>query len=263
MKIAVCFKIVPDYEELSPAEWKTPGEPDFSYVKKMYGCFDEAALELGLRLKDSLKAAGIPAEAVALTAGAGKGAASEQLLKTLYAAGYDELRILPETDPFDPKKTAEQLAAALRRMQPDCLFTGRTVGPGDSGSVPYYLAKALSMPLLSEAADAFWHPEEKCICLVRLSGQYRQTLALNAPCLAVAGDTDHPVLRLYSLRALFEAARREIKYPPESAAADREGPKRILFRPAKEPAGACRFPEAETAADQARFLMEQIREAAR
>jgi hypothetical protein len=45
MVIGVCFKILPDFEDMDPVEWENPGQLDFGYVKKSYGCFDEAALE--------------------------------------------------------------------------------------------------------------------------------------------------------------------------------------------------------------------------
>ena len=64
MKIGVCFKIVPDYEGLLPEEWQVPGNLDFTYVKKMYGCFDEPALEMALRIADSCRACGMEAEDV-------------------------------------------------------------------------------------------------------------------------------------------------------------------------------------------------------
>ena len=263
MKIAVCFKIVPDYEELPAAEWEGSGEPDFSYTKKMYGCFDEAALEMGLRLKDSCKAAKIPVKAIALTAGVTEGAASENLLKTLYAAGYDRVVVLPGTDPFDPKKAAERLAAQLKKEAPDCLFTGHTVGPGDSGSVPYYLAEALEMPLLNGAADVSWHVQLQRICLIRQTEKSRQTLALNRPCLAVVGDSDHPVLRLYSLRARLDAQKREIEHPATDNAEDAVPFRELVFRTAERPAGSCCFPDVRTPAEKALFLEGLIKGEAR
>ena len=54
MDIVVCVKTVPDYDMVPAKEWQAVegGHPDISYVRDCFGCFDETALELALRLKE-------------------------------------------------------------------------------------------------------------------------------------------------------------------------------------------------------------------
>lgn len=103
MKIAVCFKIVPDYEEAAPSTWENIDVMDFTYVKKIYGCFDEAALETGLKLKDSIQAAGRSVETLAVTVGGGP----EVLLQGLFAAGFDRVVTIAQ-EAGKPPETGER-----------------------------------------------------------------------------------------------------------------------------------------------------------
>ena len=54
MKILGCFKVVPDLDLVADEDWRTGGglAVDTSYVKPVWNCFDEGALEMMLRLSD-------------------------------------------------------------------------------------------------------------------------------------------------------------------------------------------------------------------
>ena len=54
-RILACFKVTDDFDSLMPAEWENlgTGAPDTSYVKRLLGCFDEAALECALETPDA------------------------------------------------------------------------------------------------------------------------------------------------------------------------------------------------------------------
>lgn len=50
MKILGCFKVVPDYDLVAEEDWK-PDEQlhiDTGYVKLLWNCYDEGALEMML-----------------------------------------------------------------------------------------------------------------------------------------------------------------------------------------------------------------------
>ena len=202
MKIGVCFKIVPDFEEVPIEEWSSESGPDFTYVKKMYGCFDEAALETALCLKDSCKQSNIDVETVAVTAGVRDGAVSESLLRGLFAAGFDDVVILPETDPFDPESTARALAQWFHENQVDLIFTGRSTGPNDSGLVPFYLARELGLPIIGEVTEAKWDDG------VLLTCKGTDSAKADLPCVVTVGDSETPILRLFPLKARMEARKR-------------------------------------------------------
>ena len=64
MRIVVGFKVTPDYEALRPADWARAAAGDAAtraeatrYVRRVLNVFDEAALELSLRLRDARAAA--------------------------------------------------------------------------------------------------------------------------------------------------------------------------------------------------------------
>ena len=56
MKILVCFKVVRDLEQVIEEDWNVEEGASLSidYTKKIWNCFDEAALETALRIKDAL-----------------------------------------------------------------------------------------------------------------------------------------------------------------------------------------------------------------
>jgi electron transfer flavoprotein alpha/beta subunit len=69
MKIAVCFKAVPDFDQVVEADWDGFSlDADWGYVKRVFGCFDESALETTLRLRTAWEDLGEETECTALTA---------------------------------------------------------------------------------------------------------------------------------------------------------------------------------------------------
>lgn len=144
MDIAVCVKTVPDYDMVPVKEWQAVegSHPDISYVRDCFGCFDETALELALRLKE--QDPGVELRAVSVGEATG-------LLKGLYAVGYSQVTALPPAEArteldFRPERTAGYLAAYFRQHPAELILCGRQTGPGDSGMVPYLLAQELEAP---------------------------------------------------------------------------------------------------------------------
>ena len=256
MKIGVCFKIVPDFEEVPIEEWSSESGPDFTYVKKMYGCFDEAALETALCLKDSCKQSNIDVETVAVTAGVSDGAVSESLLRGLFAAGFDDVVILPETDPFDPESTARALAQRLHETKVDLIFTGRSTGPNDSGLVPYYLAQELGFPIIGEVTSAKWDDGVVLAC------KGSSPTKANLPCVVTVGDSETPILRLFPLKARMEAQKKmftDLRQEAKYAKIDVRDDKRII-RGEKITDANCQMVDEKEAAE---FLRKKISEVRR
>ena len=254
MRIGVCFKIVPDYETLLDEEWKKPAELDFTYAKKMYGCFDEPALEMALRIADSLKAAGEEAETVAVTCGAPEGTVSDSLLRALFAAGFSDVVLLPASDSFSPALTAKSLASYFSANPADLILTGRMVGPGDSGMVPFYLAKELNLPLYPEMVSAKYETEK-----LQITCKEQNLLCVytpDSPALGTVGDAEAAYLRLFPLKARMDAKKRVFSQwdgMPAEYAED------VSLFCEEKPEGACRFLEAADAADGARKLIEILK----
>ena len=263
MKIGVCFKIVPDYEEVPIEEWSACGGPDFTYVKKMFGCFDEAALETALCLKDSCIQSNIKVETVAITCGVNDGAVSESLLRSLFAAGFDDVVILPKTNDLDPIGTACALAQWFRENPADLIFTGRSTGLNDSGLVPYYLARELDLPVIGEVTAVKWDEGVMLSCKETADGTVKDSIKADLPCVVTVGDSETPILRLFPLKARLEARRksftdlRESNYVEDAGLGTQE--QRIIRGETVADAN-CQMVEEEEAAD---FLMRKISEVRR
>ena len=87
-EILALFRIVPDYNEVLPDDWKNIKHLDTEFVSNIYDAFDEGALEGALRIKDELKEKNEEVYGTAI----GAGIYSDALLSALYAAGFDEVR---------------------------------------------------------------------------------------------------------------------------------------------------------------------------
>lgn len=258
MKIGVCFKIVPDYEELPSVEWDSCDELDFTYVKKMYGCFDESALETALRLKDSCKKSGIEAETVAVTAGVSSGSVTEGLLRGLFAAGVDDVVILPHADHFNPQSTSKLLASWFNENPADIIFTGRMVGPNDSGTVPYYLAEELGYEVLSEVTSINYCEEDTLVHAVCKEDNLLKTYSVSGKCICTVGDSESPYLRLFPLKARMEAKKRNFTRFREGEDLYGNSKLNTILRPEKRVESECLWVEGKSSEEVAEFLINMI-----
>jgi electron transfer flavoprotein alpha/beta subunit len=165
MRIAVGFKVTPDYEALRSADWarlaaaERPAERAAAarYVRRVLGVFDEAALELALRLQDARAEGGLETELSAFTVG---GRDADPFLTTLQALGFEAARVHPGATgvggdlaegglDFAPASTAALVAGCAQRLGGDVLLLGERGGPGGSGTVPFLVAEALGRPCVA------------------------------------------------------------------------------------------------------------------
>jgi electron transfer flavoprotein beta subunit len=170
MRIAVGFKVTPDWEALRAADWArvaAAGGPEgraeaARYVRRVLGVFDEAALELALRLRDERAARDLETNLAAFTVG---GREAAPFLDTLLALGFECARVDPagpaplaggpaagDLD-FAPAATAALVAACARRLGSDVLLLGERGSPGGSGTVPVLASEALSRTCLTGVTD--------------------------------------------------------------------------------------------------------------
>lgn len=254
VKIAVCFKIVPDYEEIPVLDWQKGEIPDTTYCKKMYSCFDEAALEMGLRLKDMLTEKGETVRITAVTTGPRQAT----LLTGLYAAGYDRVVCIEGVDGAgDPAGTARELAAYFIEEPADLILTGRQAGGWDSGTVPAYLAAALSMPWLPEVVCLVPGETEKFTFVADCESETEwESVLIHAPAVLSVGNADVSYLRMFSLKARLEARKKEIV--SRTAKPAPEGAPHIVYVPRKKET-SCTMMEG-TIEEQARALQGLVRE---
>ena len=227
----MCFKVTPDFEELPEADWAAAAANGVQtrYVRRVLNCFDESALELALRLSDTLAARGKTVDLGALSIG---GREVEPYLTTLVALGYERAtRVAPEADvagagPADADAKANAAAAAAdagfelapaavaaiiaahvgRTDRSDLLLLGCRSGPGDSGTVPFRVAEALDWPCLTQVTEV----EPLGDGRLRVAGMVDDGLlrvTLRLPCVLAVGNAVVSHLRVPTLRDRL--ARRE------------------------------------------------------
>jgi electron transfer flavoprotein beta subunit len=217
IRILVSFKVTPDFEALRDAEWAAGAADgvETRYVRRVLNCFDESALELALRLSESLAGRGVEADLGALSVG---GREAEPYLKTLLALGYERAaRVEPGAAlDFAPAITAALIAACARQMdRGDLLLLGCRAGPGDSGAVPFLVAETLGWPCLTQVieVEALTADRVRVACMVD-DGLVRVTLRL--PCVLAVGNAVVSRLRVPTLTDRL--ARRDKRIDVVSAA---------------------------------------------
>ena len=208
LRIAVGFKVTPDYEALRPADWARAGRPradgtsvagpDVRFVRRVLGPFDEAALELALRVRDARAGRGLHTELAAFSIA---GREADPFLETLQALGYERAcRVEPGADlDFAPAATARLVAACAQRLGGDVLLLGAQGGPGDSGLVPFLAAEALGRPCLTQVTDVDAEGEAGPR-VTWADGRSRLRARVAPPCVLAVGNALVSMLRVPTLK---------------------------------------------------------------
>jgi electron transfer flavoprotein alpha/beta subunit len=216
MKIAVCFKAVPDFDQVVDADWEHFNlAAGLEYVKRVFGCFDEAALETALRLRQAWEAEGEKTECTALTAAP----LPSPLCKTLFAAGFDRVLDLSgafsgESPEFQPRRVTAVLGNFLTGY--DLILTGRQAGYADTGMVPLLLAENLGIPVLTAVEEI--RPCGGGVEIRRSSDTGRERIRARLPLLAALGNSPVAALRAVTLSARMAASKRDAERPPAGTA---------------------------------------------
>jgi electron transfer flavoprotein beta subunit len=214
LRIVVGFKVTPDYEALRASDWMRAaegpeggggtegrdghGRPETRYVRRVLNVFDEAALELALRLRDARASAGLETRLAAFSVA---GREADPILKTLQALGYGRAaRVEAGADlDFAPAATAALVAACVERLGGDVLLLGCRSGPGDSGVVPFLAAEALGRPCLTQVTAIEPAAGGRLrVTFAADGGPVRATVT--PPCVLAVGNALVSMLRVPTLR---------------------------------------------------------------
>ena len=211
MRVLVCFKVTPDYEALRDADWVAgPSDAVRSrYVRRVLNCFDESALELALRLpRGACRATTSVAGLGALSVG---GRETEPFFATLHALGYERAaRIEPGAAlDYAPEATAALLAGYARHADhSDLLLLGCRSGPGDSGTVPFFVAEELGWPCVAQVTEVEPAGEGRLrVTCAADDGSLR--LTVRPPCVLAVGNAVVSHLRVPTLSDRL--ARRDLR----------------------------------------------------
>lgn len=210
-RILICFKVVHDLDTVLEADWKcaTDGKVDVSYTRMQLGCYDEAALENGLRLADQLRQLGRETEVTAFTVGP---EASDEIFKNLYAVKCDRVvfRECREDLSFYPERTAMEIASfAESEGGFDLILMGQKASVGDSGRVPWTTAEYLGLPAVSQVRELFIR-DGAVLAVSEADGWERSYLCRKAVVCAF-GNARYPYLRVATLREKLSSSKKQVQ----------------------------------------------------
>lgn len=249
MKILACFKIVCDFERITPAELTAlqEGSLNLSVFKRIFGSYDEAALENARRLAEEIrKTEDCKLDAVTV------GDCEPRFLKNLYALGFDEVfKVRGEKD----------AAANICRLAEDVggydmIFTGRQAWPNERGLTPYLIAKKLSLPCISNVIDLTRTLSGVRVVSKTDYGAFTRTVT--SPAVYSMGEAAHPYLHIATLREKLAAESKSVS-EIDIAAADMQVHTGEFLRFVYEHTEKqCRFIEGETDAQKAHALWQEV-----
>ena len=193
MKLLVCFKVLTVPERVLQSDWdRFSLSADLGYAGMDFNCFDESALEMGLKIKQQAAVQGTEVLCTALTV---SDSLPQDFAERLYSAGYDRVLQIPRKNrEFCPELLAEILREEGEAY--DLILMGREAGMAETGMVPYLTAEALGWPVLGHVEQAGW--EQGAVFTCRDDrGLWRIRGSLPMVCIA---DNSPEVLRAATLR---------------------------------------------------------------
>lgn len=213
MKILGCFKVVPDYDLVAEEDWK-PDEQlhiDTGYVKLLWNCYDEGALEMMLKLSDLSESFGVVYELSAMTVGKKK---HESFLKTLYALGFEHaVRAEAEEDKiFVPEQIAEMVASYIKNeKEQDVVVMGTGSSDGNNRKTPYLLAENLGWPCITQVTGI--EPvDEEHLKVISETADGKRIWTVKTPCVLAVGNAPSAYLRVPTLKDKMSRGKKPIEY---------------------------------------------------
>ena len=183
-------------------------------LRRLLSPFDEAALEVALKLRDARPETQIDVLLL-------DGCNSENLLRSVAAFCPDSLQCL-QLQPcqlWDARQTATQIAELIKRdyLAHDLVLLGRELGDLDEGSIAVLLARRLGRPQLAMAQFGQWQDGQ--LWLMREHGTGEEWLLVDQPLLASVTNDRRNKLRHPLMKNVMLAKRRAFTHITASAPA--------------------------------------------
>ncbi len=205
MKICCCIKQVPATTEVKiDPETKTLVREG---IENQINPFDLYALEEAVRTKEKMEATGEPSTVIAVCKGAPH---AEEQLREAISLGADEAILLTDRRMAgaDTWCTSYELAAALKRLEPDIVFCGMQAIDGDTGQVGPGIAVHLNYAQAAYVAKIV-SIEGKKMLVKRLIEDGYEVVEIRLPAvLTVVKEINEP--RTPSLRGKMAAKKAQI-----------------------------------------------------
>lgn len=212
MKILGCFKVVPDLEQISENDWTVNErlEIDTGYVKPVWNCFDESALEMMLKLSDFSEGFDVVYKLSALTVGNSR---HDSFLKILYALKYEEaVRITAEEAlVFSPELIAAAVSGYIEKYErQDVVVMGQQSSDGSNMQTPYLLAECLGWPCISQVTGITPIDEKSLKVTSQVPGG-SLIQVVKVPCVLAVGNAADSYLRVPTLKDKIKLGKKPIR----------------------------------------------------
>lgn len=264
LKIAVCFKTIADYQRLSANNWKWNDslEVDTGFIRQIFNCFDETALEMALGLSDMIKKES--AARPNLTAITIDDRRSEIFLRHLAAVGYDELvriECQKEIDlRFNPLAVSRLLAACVKRDRHDLVLFGTQGADGDNRQTGPLTAEQLHWPCIRDVERIEGQNGGATLKVTSRIEGGTLVQTVRPPVVLVVGQSpETPYLRFANLKQKMSAKKKRITLlSPADLGIDEltlsSNDKTLIGFTSRKFDRTCRFLEASDPEGQARHL---------
>ena len=224
---------------------------------RIFDCFDEAALEMALGLRDEIEAAGKKVLLRAVTIGV---KSDEKHTERLFALKYDSVTRIDYAagDMYTPNLKAVLIADHIKKTGiPDYIFCGVQSGIGGSGMTGPMIAEYLGLPCVSNVSNVRSTSEAGLHVRISSDGGHASG-RISGKAVLIVGNSVRGLLRIPTLKA-----RRAVKDKHtdviKASVSDRYagvGPVSVLRPPAR---GICRYIEGD-AKDKAKGVFDIIRD---
>ena len=183
---------------------------DTSYVKTIWNCFDESALEMMLKLSDLSEGFDVFYKLQALTIGNNK---CESFLKTLYALGYDKAVRIDYNDDtrFKPEFIAGLITKYVNKKNDvDMIVMGRQTSDGSNEKTPLLTAEYLHWSCITQVINI--EPvDEKSIKVTSQCDEGILTQIVSTPCVLSIGNVANSYLRVPTLKDRMKLGKKPIE----------------------------------------------------
>ena len=214
MKIAVCFKALADYTRLSASDWRWDEHHvvDMHFVRYIFNCYEESALEMALKLADTYKNSQDKIELTALTVDNQK---ADIFLKHLMAVGYEgavRIQCPEEMDlRFNPLAVSHLIAHYIQQQGQQIAFFGMQGADGDNGQTGLLVAERLGWPSIREVTEVTQDEVSNCLEVTSLFGEGTLVQRVKLPVVLIIGQApSSPRLRYPSVRQRLNVTKNQI-----------------------------------------------------
>ncbi len=199
-------------ELLSEEDWTVNENNlvDTGFVKTVWNCFDESALEMMLKLSDLSEGFGVDIQLEAMTVG---NRICDKYLKTLYALGFrNAVRIETEEELlFQPELTAGLIAEYWSRYgSQDVIVMGQKSADGCNGKIPLLVAEKLGWACVTQVMEII-PVDETHLKVVSRTDDGQITRIVPIPCVLVVGDAAKGYLRVPTLKERMSRGKRPVE----------------------------------------------------